>query len=325
MGARLKPPLAAFLLIAFLIVHPIGRAQAEEAPVYIAIGDSIAFGVGATNPAAEGYVGLAHFEFTQDEAYSDPELELVNVSVPGATSADLLLPENQLDQALEEIERRGEGGGSVALISVGIGANDLLALGRTGSPCLANTSSTACQDALASMLSDLDSNLRETLLELRRAAPDARIYVVDVYNPYSGTGDPLEIIASAGIQQVNGVIKTASADPAADATLVPVYELFQGRGSQWIASDGLHPNDDGHRVLAEALMAAVEERAVVIPPDLAAVPTDVPVPVNGGNSPPVAGSDDGTFPWTLAVAVPLAFLAGALVSAAFFVLRGRPA
>lgn len=322
MSAR-QPPLAAFLVFTLLVLVRPASVHSQGAAAYIALGDSIAFGVGATNPAAEGYVGLVHYELTADDAPLDPELELVNVSVPGATSADLLLPDDQLDKALEAIEEQTSAGGSVDLISVGIGANDLLALGSAGSPCVTDTASSECQGALTTMLSDLDRNLREVLGDLRRAAPQARIFVLDLYNPYSGTGSPLEIIASAGIQQVNGVVKTVSADPVFNAQLVPVYELFQGRGSQWIASDGLHPNNDGHRVLAEALLAAVEGRPVAIPPDLAALPTDGPV-ANGGDPGVSAGGGDGP-PWDLIVAVPLAFAAGAIVSAAFFVLRGRVA
>ena len=59
-ASRLLPPLAAFFS---LPPSPLAarrqRAHAAETPAYIALGDSLAFGVGAANPAAEGYVALA--------------------------------------------------------------------------------------------------------------------------------------------------------------------------------------------------------------------------------------------------------------------------
>ena len=68
------------------------QAQAQETPAYMAIGDSIAFGVGAGNPSSEGYVGITFEALRTSERYRDRGLTLVNVSVPGATSSDLLVP-----------------------------------------------------------------------------------------------------------------------------------------------------------------------------------------------------------------------------------------
>ena len=164
---------------------------------------------------------------------------------------------------------------------------------------------------------DVQQNILEVLGELREAAPDAEIYVVNLYNPYSGSGDEFEIIASVGVQQLNGVIGVAAANEEYNARLVPVFELFQGRSKQWIAQDGVHPNNDGYRVMAEALQAAIEGRPTSIPDDLRALPTDAaPGEV-------VGVSGDGVDMIVVLLALPAAFIAGAFLSSAYFLMRGR--
>lgn len=301
-------------------------AAAQEYPLYLALGDSIAFGVGAANPAAEGYVGLTHFDLSAEDGPYPDRLDLVNLAEPGATSGDLLAPEGQLEKALDEIAGREEdsiSGNEVELISIDVGGNDLLALANPDSPCLADTGSPECRDAITKTLSDLQDNLAAILQQLREAAPAAGIFTINLYNPYSGTGDPREVLASVAVQQVNGVINATAADPEYGAQLVPIFELFLGRGTQWIASDQIHPNDEGHRVIAEALVAAMEGRDVVVPEDLASVPTDSAGLIPG--APETAESQDGGISTTLLViAVLVAFVAGLTLSAAYFWMRGRP-
>ena len=321
----LLPPLAAFFVLAVVAFHPDQRARSADMPAYVALGDSLAFGVGATNPAAEGYVGLVHYGLQQSSRYEESDIELINVSAPGAKSDELLTEDGQVDQAIEAIERRrdeAEGPGTeVELITLDIGGNDLLALADEGSPCLDSASGEECRLALGQMLGRLQENVTEILRRLREAAPDAEIYMIDLYNPYSGTGDEREVIASIGVEQVNGVLSVAASDPALNVNMVPVHELFEGRGSQWVASDGIHPNDAGHQVLALALLSALQGVPVDLPPDLA-LPTDSPT-----ENPDSAGGDssDGT-DWTLVLlAAAVAFVAGGALSSTYFLARGRSA
>ncbi|MEK7247943.1 MAG: GDSL-type esterase/lipase family protein [Chloroflexota bacterium] len=322
MGSRFVPPLAAFLFLSLSlspILTPLAHAQAS-APLYLALGDSLAFGVGAGSPADQGYVGLTTAVLRASERFSESGLDLENLSAPAATTADLLEPEGQLARGLTEILRRaadGDPGNDVKLISLSIGANDLLALAEPDAPCVQNAGSETCRNLLTQTLADVQSNITEVLGQLREAAPDAEIYVMNLYNPYSGSGEEFELIASVGVQQLNGVIGVAAAIEEFDARLAPVFELFQGRAEQWIAQDGIHPNDDGYRVMAEALQAAIEGRPVSIPEDLLALPSDAP-PANQ-----VTASGDGVDTIVVLLALPAAFIAGAFLSSAYFLMRGR--
>ncbi len=109
MGKLLMPPLAAFFFLSLLIAPAGTPAQAQPSsgqPLYIAMGDSLAFGVGVSDPAGGGYVALAHQALLGSDRYRSGGLQLVNLAVPGATSSDLLQAGGQLDAALREIKAR---------------------------------------------------------------------------------------------------------------------------------------------------------------------------------------------------------------------------
>ncbi|HEU4760558.1 MAG TPA: GDSL-type esterase/lipase family protein [Dehalococcoidia bacterium] len=324
MGKLLTPLLAALLSLALLA----GQARAEETPAYVALGDSLAFGVGASDPGTHGYVGLVFDALRTSDRYRERGLGLVNLSAPGATSADLLLHGSQLDSAVQEIIRRQEDTSSaddnVEIISIDIGGNDLLDLASGDSPCRADLTSGPCGERFAQMLGALRSNLKEVVGKLRQAAPKADIIIVGLYNPYSGTGSSLETPADLAVQQINGALAGVAADTSVGAKWAPVFDFFRGRGAQWIAADGLHPNDKGHAVIAEALLAAIQDREPALPEDLVSEP---PAPTGGssGPAPPVADthSNDGNLLLLLAVAVPAAFLSGGIITGAYFIARGR--
>lgn len=313
------PPLAALLLLSLLLAPSLSLARAgteQETPKYIAIGDSLSFGLGASEPNKTGFVALVHDALEESDRFASSGIGLVNLSVPGATSPDLLQTGGQLQLALNEISRSA----LPPVVSVTIGGNDLLDLADADSPCLNEIQTEPCLDEVGNTLADLQTNLRAILESLRDASPDAILVVVDLYNPFSGTGDIRELIADAGVQRINGVIAATASDPDLRARLATVFLPFQGRGNQWIASDGIHPNDNGHAVIAETVLAALDGRDPRISEELLRVPPD-PVSVIGGA--PSSGDDGGVSTAVLVIAIFLAFLAGGAVTGAFFIVRGR--
>lgn len=322
------PPLAAFLFLALLSSGQgsVPAVQAAETPAYVAIGDSLAFGVGAVEPAKDGYVALVHDALRKSDRYRERGLELANLAVPGATTEDLLIPGGQLDSALEEIRSRTEDTSSaddnVEIISVNIGGNDLLSLTTADSPCVDDVSGDACLDRFGEVLASLQENLAEVLRQLREEAPQAGIYVLDLYNPYSGTGDERESVADLAVQQLNGVIGAITANDDLKVHMGTVFRLFHGRGTQWIAADGIHPNEKGHKVMAEVLLAVIDDRAPQIPVELLAEPL-APAASPTGGIPGLGKDGDSDIPWFVWVLVPLAFAAGGVVTGAYFWARGR--
>ena len=68
MGHRLLPIVAAFLF--WGLVAPVaGSSGTQHAPVYLALGDSLAFGVGASNPLGTGYVARVYQSLEGSERY----------------------------------------------------------------------------------------------------------------------------------------------------------------------------------------------------------------------------------------------------------------
>jgi len=319
------PPLAAFLflLLAVSAAAPVPAAAQDPDPLaYIAIGDSLAFGIGVPEPSRQGYVALAYDSLKNSDRYRDRSLDLLNLAIPGATSSDLLLEGGQLDVAIAEIKRRSEEN-AVEIISVNIGGNDLLGLAAATSPCLSDPSADPCLDLLGQTLGTLQTNLHTVLQRLREAAPAAGIFVLNLYNPFSGTGDIREGLADLGVQPFTGVVGAVVADESLGVKLGNVFQLFRGRGGQWIAGDGLHPNEQGHQVLAEVLLATIDSREPQIPAELLEV-TPAPVP-DGGDLPELPDPDnsDGIPVWVLAAVIPIAFAAGAVIAGGYFVARGR--
>src|SRR2546425_4810162 len=159
-------------------------AAAEETPAYIAIGDSIAFGIGAANPATGGYAERTFEALRSSDRYRDRGLKLINLSVPGATSSDLLVPDGQRQAALTEIARRQQDQSSqdddVEIITVDIGANDLLGLVAADSPCISQAAEDKqCLQRLPDVSRDLQATLGDLLRSLREATPPATIVRVE--------------------------------------------------------------------------------------------------------------------------------------------------
>lgn len=324
---------APWLLLAALIafVSLASPALGQAAPAYIALGDSLAFGIGAAQPEEGGYVARAHAALLASDRYRERGLELINLGVPGATSADLLLPGGQLETALAEIAARRETPSpydDVEIISIDIGGNDLIQL-SSYTPCLSDPLGLECQQRFNQMLDELATNLAEILRRLREAAPLAKIVVLELYNPYSGTGTSPESTADIAILRVNRTIGAVVGRPELRAELAPVFQLFQGRGREWIAVDGLHPNDEGHAALAEALLATLEGREPVPPGQtflddlIPSAGTPAPEPGEGAARQETPAGGGANAALLLGIAVPAAFAAGAIISGAYFVARGR--
>ena len=326
MGKLLLPPLAAFFLLALVFSPdaPPATAQTADTPAYVAIGDSIAFGVGAPQPRTQGYVGLVHKALQTSDRYRERGLQLLNLAVPGATAADLLIPGGQIDSAIEAIRARQQSPANddVEIISVNIGGNDLLQLATPNSPCFQTIGSDACIDKFGEVLSSVQENLSEALRRLREATPDAGIYLLDLYNPYSGTGDARETVADLAVQNLNGIIGANAANEKLRVRLASVFQLFRGRGPQWIAADGIHPNENGHRVIGEVLLATIDNRNPVIPAELLEQ-TPAPTASPDANLPDLTAGEGSSTDWWVWVIVPLAFAAGLLIAGAYFWARGR--
>lgn len=239
----------------------------DNAPVYLALGDSLAFGAGASDPERTGYVPLVH-EALQGSIPCEPggegscpELQLLNLAQNGATTTSLL--ENQLPVALEIIERRNtddDPGNDVIVITIDIGGND--AVDGVFEAC-AEDVTLACAPAVQETLSMISRNLTATLMPLRAAAgPETRIAVMTYFNAligcdYRDVADNAELVLNGvpGITPgLNCVIKQAA--DRADALVADTFGKLE-IGDLVGGVDCLHANDSGYEKIAEAFTSVL--------------------------------------------------------------------
>jgi lysophospholipase L1-like esterase len=232
------------------------QARAQSSVLYTALGDSIGFGLFA--PIGDGYVPT-YERFI--EADSGASVSAVNLSVPGWTSSDLL----------RELKRNLLFRLSVAtstIVTVNIGGNDLL--GGRGSYKDRTCGGADNQDCLRTGIAAFTSNFNAILAEVRslRGSRNTIIRTMDVYNPYvnedraqdtwpNDQGNDFQVLKPY-IDAVNSQIATI-----ANARNIPyarVYLAFNGPNGDidpsdrgLIAFDGLHPNGNGHRLIADLL------------------------------------------------------------------------
>ncbi len=233
---------------------------------YIALGDSLSAGFGASKPSETSFVPLVLENLGDDH-------QLINLGHGGDTSADLM-DHGHLDGAIETIgERRNDGieNNEVALVTLEIGGNDLLGLYfgavLTGvcPDVTATLSKSACTEPLATALAEFDANLGETLDQLLEADTSLRILLLTLYNPFPGFL-PVQSIAALALEGIagsqfleglNDIIRGHAAQR--DIPVVELYEPFENRAGELISGDFIHPNDAGYRVMAEAVIATLED------------------------------------------------------------------
>ena len=236
-----------------------------DAPLYIALGDSLSAGVGASDPNATAFVPLVWKALPDGTG-------LLNLGHSGDTSQDLISGGN-LERAATEIEKRNRDdnkANDVTLLTLEIGGNDLLnlfsALVVTGKCPNLNEGlkRPECVNALRDALDKFTPNLKRALDRLQQADARVPIVLMTLYNPFSGglaAFDPLGQLALEGTpgtpfpEGLNDLIRAQA--QASGVALADTYPLFVGKAHDYIAADLIHPNDAGYRVLANTVLAAM--------------------------------------------------------------------
>jgi lysophospholipase L1-like esterase len=267
----LVPAVVVGLVAAFALTSDSGYSTGPTRE-YLALGNSLGYGYGASDPATKGYVPLFR-DFLESEDGWDIDLLLNNLSIPGATSTSLI--SDELPTALAELAaRNGDVGheNDVVVVTVDIGGNDLLA---TLPACIAGPTP-ACFAAHDAVFATISTNLDYTLGELRAAAgPDTTMIVMTYYNSFVGVGCPYNALAWLGELALEGnlawgrptgandVIRSvAAAHNAKVAELVPGGEFPALLGPTDILPDCVHANDSGYAIIADAFADAHGTRGV---------------------------------------------------------------
>lgn len=242
---------------------------------YTALGDSIAYGMSAT--PGSGYVNLFYDNLKGISGNED--LSLINLGVPGYTSAQLL---SQLQSDPATIAALSK----AKVITVSVGGNNILApviltLATAfqldpASPTFPTDLATAlaqpgAQDIITAALPTIQTNVTTSVTQfgtdwpqivatIKTLAPQADIYVTTLYDPIN-TQDPLFAVFDPAIQTINAAIKT----PGTGYKVADVYTAFASyQGSEplvnfnwYIGNLDPHPTTAGHELIYQCHLNAV--------------------------------------------------------------------
>jgi lysophospholipase L1-like esterase len=222
-------------------------APAPENGAYVALGDSLSAGVGASSWATS-YVAqlMAHYRSALGVSV------LYRRGLPGESSSSMR--GWQLQTALADID----GPTDTRIVTIDIGGNDI----RLG-----------CRFGADLCTATFESNFSQTLGDLQAAldrdpGPET-VIAGTLYNWYAGS---LSFQKGPFDQDLLGFSKRLScADTGAEvglndaiaqvasahgALLADPYPAFEAAGHRYIYSDGIHPNDLGYAAITNAFLAA---------------------------------------------------------------------
>lgn len=209
---------------------------------YISLGDSVAAGNGASDKTATSFAAL----LARDEG----NLELRNLAVAGSTTQDVIDKQLPLVAAMSPDTK-------IAIITISVGGNDLAGL-IPNATCRDEPLPASCP--LDAALAKVEANYSAILQHLRASHPDTPIALLAYPNFFSGTGHVFEAPASRVLPRLDDVIRAVAARYP-HTVVADAATAFVGRGAELThvldPQFDAHPTDAGHRLIADAFIAAL--------------------------------------------------------------------
>ncbi len=235
MFPKIRHAVCALLAVSVLLF---ASSCAGEPPLtYVSLGDSLAIGVGASDPRERGYTPL-YRDLLERE--TGREVALVGLGVAGETSESFANGPNP--QLLKAREVLAENPGAVVTLS--LGGNDLLSV--------ANGNNAEREAALARYAQNLGYALR-TLEDASDPAP--RVSVLALYNPSPGS------FTDEWTGRLNGEIRRVAEENG--VSIVAADEAFRGHEEEYAHHArypwDVHPTDAGYEALARAFAGAEDD------------------------------------------------------------------
>ncbi|MBC7833990.1 MAG: hypothetical protein H7Y88_02690 [Phycisphaerales bacterium] len=263
------------VLAVIVALSPAARAQDET---YIALGDSLAFGITDTpsyiapSNGDRGYVAPYADWLASGSGGIRPHV--VNLAIFGETTGSFFDTTNSFRQYntnypaggpsqsvrfAQAVADEAAAGRTISRVTIHVGANDLIQL-VTPEFLLLPPSQQIAQ--VVGILSQAESNFVNVLGQVRTALPSAELVTVGFFNPFAAVpGHPLEMIATPAILGLNDVVAGVSA--VYGARYVDVYGAFLGREAEltyMLSEDPIgmnaHANAAGYAVMAAQIIPA---------------------------------------------------------------------
>ncbi|MBO4867401.1 MAG: SGNH/GDSL hydrolase family protein [Ruminococcus sp.] len=248
-------------------------------PKLVFLGDSIAAGYGLDGYDksdlyhCDSYANIIGSDYAAVLANEDCGFIMKNDAVSGNTSQDLidLLDSGNIDEDLKDSDA----------VVVSIGGNDILHIIFSAAEDLgwdkeagdfdfdrinfkdALSSLTSMSDEIDDALKGYETNL--ALIEQKlRDRTDGEIYIQTLYNPVEYFSDWKMLVdyADGKIDTFNDIVKdSAEKDGKHHYTVIDVGSRFEGQNADLtnMADYDIHPNAEGHKVIAEMVDAELRK------------------------------------------------------------------
>ncbi len=233
----MKKLISALICIAMLIsVVGISAFAAEVKPVYLVLGDSIAYGSGLGNPREACYGRIV----ADTNGY-----DYVNHSIPGHTTSNLIARLNE-EAVVTDLKRAD-------IISISIGGNNFLMSNLFGLMFDAMVKNDYARfDAIADNFYNEFCQIMD-IINTHNA--DAVVLMQTLYNPQS---EPLRAPYQQGADRINAAIEKYNSENPGEIVIVDVATAL-GDNMENFADDDIHPSAKGNEEIAKVIIEKLYE------------------------------------------------------------------
>ena len=226
-------------------------AQAPPPPIYVALGDSIEFGLG-DNIVADGIGYTPLFQTFLSTAFQRP-VQLLNLGVPFATTRDIW--QDELPAALAALQGRAP-----VVVTWGGGGNDLAEV-VTGPQAAACRQIQSCLGRINGLLNGVEQTIDHTIAQLRQAiGPNGHLLMRTQYNALLRTGcqTPANILlGTIVLEGAPGTVldrglntRIRALAQKYNASVIDLFLPFAANANTFIAADCIHPSGLGYQAIA---------------------------------------------------------------------------
>ncbi len=221
---------------------------AEQTPIkLLAMGDSLTEGIGDEEKNG-GYVGILERELKQNEDVRN--VKTYNYGVSG----------NRIDQLLKRLDENEDFRSDLKkanVITITIGGNDVMKILKS-----------RLLEAQVSDFTKAEKKFQKQLVtlfsEIRTLNPDAPVYLVGIYNPYTTYFSQIKELDTIISSWNKGSEKIVASEPG--ITFVPVANTIENREKKNIdkpnpllSGDYFHPNHKGYEKMAAELYENINQ------------------------------------------------------------------
>ncbi|MBX0357684.1 cell wall-binding repeat-containing protein [Halobacillus sp. Nhm2S1] len=243
---RNKVRFVAILSLVFMMLAP-SFAFAEETDDstkdwnYVALGDSLAYGIQFDNTA-----GLGYPDFIAED--------LENIYRLGSFTKEYAVPGLTSEGLLTQLQNDTETQAAVSdadLITLSVGANDFLEILRNNPEDLQDP------EVVKAKLEDVRDNYIGIMGAIRTLNPDAKVFVMGYYNPFYAYPAEQQATFIQLMNSLNQVIETIATQSGSG--YVPTFDAIAENYQKYLPNpQNVHPGQEGYMRIAEEFWQALK-------------------------------------------------------------------